>query len=399
MTDIKKSNVRTIAWLFSVTYMVSYITRINFGSIISEMEMQTGFSRSMLAMALTGSAVTYGMGQIVSGFLGDQFSPKKLVAAGLFVAACMNALIPLCSNPVQMTVLWSVNGFAQSFLWPPMVRLMSELLTPEDYSRIAVRVSWGSSCGTIGVYLLAPALISLSGWKAVFRCCALCGVLMIPLWLGLCEDVPVRRSSTGQKYSAGSMGLFTPLMLGMMMAIVIQGILRDGVTTWMPTYIAETYNLSNRIAILTGVIMPLFSIVSFQIAAKLYHDRLTNPLLCAGVIFVFGTVSAGCLFLLSGSSPVFSVLFSALLTGAMHGVNLIFICMVPPFFFRYGNVAAVSGVLNSCTYIGSALSSFGVALISEAFGWGAAILLWMVLAAAGASLCFFGIKGWNRQFR
>ena len=398
MTDIRKKQVRMITWLFSATYMISYITRINFSSIISEMEAQTGFSRSLLAMALTVSAVTYGLGQIVSGILGDRVSPKKLVATGLAVTVGMNCLIPLCANPLQMAVIWSINGFAQSFMWPPIVRLMSALLDTEEYNRAVVRVSWGSSFGTILVYLLAPVLISLSGWKSVFRVCALCGGVMIPLWLLLCRDMPVSKPQASRKSTEGSTGLFSPLMLGIMAAIVLQGVLRDGVTTWMPSYISETYNLSNRIAILTGVIMPLFSIASFQAAAQLYHNRLTNPLLCAGAIFAFGTVSGLFLFLLSGSTPVCSVLFSALLTGAMHGVNLILICMVPPFFFRYGNVAAVSGMLNCCTYIGSALSSYGIALISENLGWRSTILIWVLLAAAGTAICFSGIQGWNRCF-
>ena len=48
-------------------------------------------------------------------------------------------------------------------------------------------------------------------------------------------------------------------LFGVMIAIVMQGMLRDGVTTWMPSYISETYNLSNAIAILTGVVLPVFS--------------------------------------------------------------------------------------------------------------------------------------------
>ena len=65
--------------------MVSYITRINYGTIILEMERATKISRSLLSMALTGSFITYGTGQVISGFLGDKISPKKLVSCGLFL--------------------------------------------------------------------------------------------------------------------------------------------------------------------------------------------------------------------------------------------------------------------------------------------------------------------------
>ena len=68
-----------MALLFAITYMVSYITRTNYGAIVSNMVEQTGYTKDLLSMALTGSFITYGTGQIVSGILGDRFSPKKLV--------------------------------------------------------------------------------------------------------------------------------------------------------------------------------------------------------------------------------------------------------------------------------------------------------------------------------
>ena len=88
-----------------MTYMISYMTRINYSTIISEMECATGMSRSLLSMALTGSAVTYGIGQIISGVCGDKFSPKRLVSFGLVTTVLMNLLIPLCSSPYQMLVV------------------------------------------------------------------------------------------------------------------------------------------------------------------------------------------------------------------------------------------------------------------------------------------------------
>lgn len=111
-----KKDVNILALLFAVTYMISYITRINFGAIISEMERATGLSRSLLSMSLTGSFITYGTGQIISGICGDRFSPKKLVSYGLIVTVAMNLLIPICKNPYQMLAVWCVNGFAQSFM-------------------------------------------------------------------------------------------------------------------------------------------------------------------------------------------------------------------------------------------------------------------------------------------
>ena len=47
-----KSKASRYVLLFTITYFVSYITRINYGAIISEMERDTQIARSLLSMAL-----------------------------------------------------------------------------------------------------------------------------------------------------------------------------------------------------------------------------------------------------------------------------------------------------------------------------------------------------------
>lgn len=375
--------------LFTTTYFVSYITRINFAAVISEVVNSTDFTKTALSLAITGISVTYGIGQVISGICGDRISPKKLVFFGLILSSAMNLLIPFCTNTLQMTVIWCINGFAQSFMWPPIVALLTILIPSKDYSKATVRISWGSSFGTIFIYLAAPLFIHISGFKMVFFVSAIAGVLMAIAWQMLCPDTePVRREKK-EKAEKGTASLFSPLMLFVMLAIILQGALRDGVTTWMPSYISDTYNLSSKISILTGVFLPIFSIVCFNVAEKLYKKVFTNPLKCAGVIFGVGLVSAVMIQLATGTNAIVSVVSSALLTGCMHGVNLMLICILPAYFKKSGNVSTVSGVLNSCTYVGSALSTYGIAYISDNFGWSATISSWTIIALLGTVICLF----------
>ena len=132
---MKPKNVTPAALtaLLAASYMVSYITRINFGAIVSEMESATGISKSLLSMSLTGQFITYGLGQVISGVLGDRFSPKKLVSAGLVLTVLMNLAIPFCTSPFAMLVSWCINGFAQSLMWPPMVKMMTLSMSAETY--------------------------------------------------------------------------------------------------------------------------------------------------------------------------------------------------------------------------------------------------------------------------
>ena len=395
-----EQQIKKLRFLFMLTYMVSYLTRINYGAVILEIGSATGIADSQLSLALTGSFLAYGIGQLVSGYFGDKIQPKKLVSIGLSVTVAMNILIPFCVYPWQMVAIWCVNGFAQSFLWPPIIRLMVQLFSEKAYKRATVVVSFGSSFGTIFIYLMSPLWIAIAGWKLVFAVSALCGLVMLLVWNRACPNIVEEPKEKSKAVVSG--GIFTllksPLIWSIMFAIVLQGALRDGVTTWMPSYIAQTFQFSNGTSILTGVLLPLFSILCFQVTSMIYNKKPNNPLFCAGGIFLVGAMFAVLLLQFSGKNAIICILCMAILTGCMHGVNLILIGMLPAFFKHTGNVSMVSGLLNSCTYVGSAISTYGIAKISENAGWNVTIALWIGIAFAGTVLCFLGIRGWKRRF-
>lgn len=402
MIDSRKTKM--LAVLFTLTYMVSYITRINYGAIISEIETSTQLPRSILSMAVSGSFITYGLGQIVSGICGDRFSPKRLVQLGLTVTVFMNLLMPLCASPYQMLAVWCVNGFAQAFMWPPIVRIMVAAFSKEDYKKMAVRISWASSYGTIIIYFVAPILITLWNWKSVFWFSALCGAVMLFVWSKFCIDVnksPHETNGSAAKVMQkdGLRVLFAPVVIGIMLAIILQGMLRDGVSTWMPSYIASTYHFSTAASILTGVVLPLFSILCTQIASVIYRKKWKSPVLCSTVMFAVGLISAVGLYACSGSNAALSVISAAMLTGTMHGVSSMLTAMVPPYFERYGNVSTASGVLNACAYIGSGISTFGIAVLSEQLGWQFTLLTWCMIALCGTLVCFICTRPWKRKFQ
>ena len=415
----RRGNGSLSPYLCAAVYMAAYIARVDFGAAVLAICEATGFSSSMLAAALTGAFVTYGIGQLVSGYSGDKCQPRILVAAGLFSTAVMNFLLPLCTTPLQMTVVWCVNGFAQSLLWPPIVRLMATMLTEEAYSRyIPVVSSLSAALGTMLVYLMAPMLLRIKGWQAIFTVSGTIAFIMAWIWIFRSPDIPENDSQRGKSAitaenadltinaadtrSASAklsvlQAIMSPMLLTVMGAILMMGILRDSVTTWMPTFISETFRLGTGTSILTGVILPVFSICCTFLASRIYRLKPGNPLICAGEMFAAGTLAAVLLRIFTGN-VLFSAVCMAVLAGCMHGVNVMLISMVPAFYKNTGNVSTVSGVLNACTYVGSAVSTYGVARLSEVAGWSATLTFWLSASVVGTALCFVCIRPWNRKF-
>lgn len=389
----KKSYIR-LAMLLSFAYFVSYLTRLNYGALILEMEKTLHISNTLLSMAVSGSAVTYGFGQIISGVLGDKFSPKKLICGGLITTAAMNFLIPVVApNVYLMTAAWCVNGAAQAMMWPPIVVIMTEALTAKEYNKSSILVSCGGYLGNIAVYLLAPLMIRISTWRTVFFICGGCAVLMAFTVCFLCPDVKSgTKAGKPENKKIGIKGFITPFLVLVMLGVAFEGALREGILTWMPTYISQTYDLGSEISILSGVILPVFSTASVVLSMVIYEHFIKNPLHYATLVLVIGAVFSGVLYAFTGKSAAISVASFAIITAAMHGASLMLTTMIPPLYLKKGNVSTVSGVINAATYVGSALSGVGTAALSSAFGWRAVTGVWVTFALISAACCFIASK-------
>jgi OPA family glycerol-3-phosphate transporter-like MFS transporter len=401
----QKKRFAGLTALCTAVYFTSYISRVNLAAVMVEL-IQSGFTgKQAAALALTVCSVTYGTGQLLSGWMGDRFKPQNIILLGFLLTAAMNLGVMLLKAASLLPLLWAINGFAQACMWPPLVAILAAQLNQQEYSRACTWVCQGSAFGTIFVYAGAPILIRLGSFRTVFGFSGMAALMMAVIWKisyerwfsssapqnGIEDSAQV--SERREDFHCGALMLMGLIMV----AIILQGSLRDGVTNWMPTFVSEGFGLDGASAILTGVLLPVFQIPCTALAAELYRKYLPNETAAAGIIFAAGGVSSALLPLFMGRSAAVAAVLMALLVGCMHGVNYMLIGMAPRRFQRFGRVSLVSGALNSCTYLGSAISTYGIALLSETMGWQKTSMLWAVIAAAGAVLCL-GISGRWRRF-
>ena len=62
---------------------------------------------------------------------------------------------------------------------------------------------------------------------------------------------------------------------------------------------------------------------------------------------------------------------------------MMYTTLVVPNFAHYGKTSFVTGLINSFAYIGSAVSTYGVALISKHFGWSGTMVSLLVVSVLG----------------
>jgi len=399
---------KLLFWLCWIAYFSTYIGRLNYSASLTGIILSEGFSKGQAGMIGTAFFFAYGAGQFVSGFLGDRLAPKKMVFTGLMVSGLCNLAMAGAKGSGLMTAVWCVNGLFQAFIWSPMIRLMYEYYKTETRMKACVSLNSSVPIGTMAAYGLTALVIWMSGWRAMF---VLAGAALIGtslFWITGMKRVERYAAESGKmtEMPSGETGgsakaavnwkslLIQSGFLFLMMALFVQGALKDGVTTWVPTYISETYGLSAILAITSTMVIPVFNLLGVYLASFANLHWFRNEVRTAGAFFVVSAAAILVLRLASGRSMAVSFLMLALATTAMMAVNTMLIAVLPSYFGVIGRASSVSGLLNSSVYAGGAVSTYGIGALSVALGWNATIVIWFLMAAFSAVICFLTVRKW-----
>ena len=316
---------------------------------------------------------------------------------------------------------WCVNGLFQALVWSPMIRLLYDYLTTERRMKSCLWLNSTVPLGTMAAYGLSALFLKITGnWRTMFVMPFVVLLALAFLWLiamGRVErqaevenrgtakthgddemaggEVPIPGIGRREAGGTGWLGLLCQSgFLFLMFALVVQGALKDGVTTWIPTYISETYGLSGILPIMGTMIIPVFNLLGVCLASVVNQRWFREEVRTASAFFGVCAVSLLVLWLGSGRSMVLSFLMLAVSTTAMMAVNTMLIAVLPSYFGVMGKASSMSGILNSSVYIGGAVSTYGIGLLSGLVGWNRTIFLWLLCAVAAGIICFLVSRVW-----
>ncbi len=415
---MKRYSKNGIIALCSLIYFASYFARKDFAAVSAAI-LQSGFTdKETVGLIGTALFAMYGIGQVISGILGDKISPKILLGTGLLTSLLCNLAMPFIPSAKIMIPVWGINGLAQAMLWPPIVRILSEHLDHERYVKANLIVTTAAHVATVLLYLYTPVCLVLFNWKAVFISAgSLCAITFVFFLIGLktvlpkeSSIAPVNGNSSSESSSENSKkelsiapaneNFFKLLLKSGIFyifgAIIAMGYLRDGIESWLPTLYSEAFNRDASESILISVILPIFSIFSIVIITALHKKVFQNEVVGASVMFLISIITCVPLYFLMNSSSaigrIICLVLSALICGTMHCCNFLYISCLPGRFAKHGHAAGTSGICNACTYVGAAISTYGIAAISQHFDWSANIVTWGIIALVGLGFCLLAYR-------
>lgn len=398
---------KLLPWLCSLIYFMSYLSRKIYSVSVEIIRDTESVEKSIAGLAITGLFISYGIGQIISGVLGDKINSRKLIAIGMVGTAVCNfgvGIMPQFSkNIVLVTVLWIINGLFQSFFWPPILKLLSINCTSEYYMKGVSRTVIFSQIAEILLYLIVPASNKLfNNWRISFITISVMCVMVAVIWWFNTKNVqsgvviPKKNIETHRYTSKALMAaLIASGLLLYSIPIVIMGMIRDGVTTWAPSFTRETFNISKELSILITVVIALLSMIGIKISGAI-QKKINNEMITSTLFFGTATVCMVLLMFFYDKVAILTTVLMAISIACMHGTNLMLIGCIPSYFKYTGRVGTVSGIVNGIIYAGSAISIFGFAKISEKLDWRYVVLIWVIVCALGTLMLFFNIRRWKR---
>ena len=400
--------MKSLFFLCWISYVFTYLGRLNYAACLVEIIAEESWSKSQAGLIATGFFLFYGLGQLVNGYAGDKLCPKVMVFCGLFCSGLVNFLFPFMNNASLAAILWCVNGFVQSMIWSPIVRQLSTWLPAEKRQQACVNMNGTVPVGTLAVYGLSALIVYLGSWKYVFFTSGTLLTLMAFIWFFGISSLETRltaeeasiseaesTSPTVRKsLSLGRLAVMSALPL-CLLGLFMQGILKDGVTTWIPTFLEENFGLTAAASILSTTIVPIINLGGVYFGAWVNRRYFKNEVLTAMVFFTVGLAALLLLTFAPIHSAVLSLLLLAVTTTFMMGINTLLASMMPHYFVQFGVCSTVTGLLNSAVYLGSAASSYGNGALVEHFGWNAIMYIWCICAVLGILFCAFAAKKWK----
>jgi len=403
-----KSNAAAIVALCALVYFVSYFARKDFAAVMAVMLRDGVFNKQLSGIIGMGLFICYGIGQLVSGYLGDKIKPTVLLLSGLLTTALCNLFMPLVPSTVLMIPIWALNGFAQAMLWPPIVRILADNLSGERFLAANLVVTSSAHISTIILYIFVPICVKFYDWKAVFFAAAILAfaVLVIftvaMLFITLNPKKEEEESpSLGLEKQSNFMSLFVKSgIVPIFFAIIMMGFLRDGIESWLPTLYCEAFGTTAEEAILVSAIIPVISIISTVLIMPIHKKKaFNNEAGGAAILFIIAAILCIPISILinfeQSAFKLVCLILAALVCGCMHAINFFFISCLPGRFNRFGRAATASGFSNACTYVGAAASMYGIGAIADGIGWSASAFSWIVIAVLGALFSSMAYKKYS----
>lgn len=376
-----------LSWL---VYTISYLGKVNYSANITQVIDFYGITKAQAGTVPTFFFFAYGVGQVINGFFCKKYNIKWMIFLSLTVSGIVNLIIAVSTNFSIVKWLWLINGVSLSVLWPTIIRQLSEALPKKALGTSSVVMGTTVAIGTLIIYGLSSVFAAIHNFKLSFYTAAIAVFIVAIIWmifynraLSLAknerdQEEPVEITQNEKiiekEQETGERKLLYILICVLCFFAIGVNLIKDGLTTWVPSILKEEFFMSDSLSILLTLFLPVLAVFGNVCALKMHKKIPDYANQCAvtfGIIGVFIGVIIGSL---SFKVVLFMLVGLVVVNFFASTLNSLITSIFPMFMREKVNSGMFAGVLNGFCYLGSTISSYGLGAIADNFGWSAVFI-------------------------
>jgi MFS family permease len=164
-------------------YLAFYIDRVNIGTVAPNMTADLGLSNTQFGLAVSAFAYPYALFQLIGGWIGDRFGPRRtLIACGIVVGVA-TALTGLVGGLGSLIAIRVALGFGEGSAFPAATRAMAMWMPPSRWGFAQGITHAASRLGNALTPPLVAFTLTYMSWRESFILFGLASLAWVSIWM------------------------------------------------------------------------------------------------------------------------------------------------------------------------------------------------------------------------
>ncbi len=363
-----------LAVLFAA-YLLCYMDRMAIATAIPFMAKDFGLSPLGMGGVLSAFFIGYALMQLPGGMLADRFGPRRVMIAAIVGWSFFTVLTGLAASLPVLLGIRVLFGASEGPFPPSASKTIALWFPPQEVGRANGLILAAVQIGAAVAPLCVAWIIAAWGWRAVFYCLLVPGLILALLVGTVVNDVPAPTLAPDRNESpsrhpahldaAATMPvrevLKTRAVRWSAVTIFLWSIAAWGLMNWLPTYLLQARGFSLPKLGLLGSLPYLAGALGYFLGGYLVdgyfknrrHIPIASGLLAGGVTTYLATVAP------TGEWAVLALILSFLSVFiAAGGIFTLPLVTVP----RHA-VGAAFGFVNTAAQFAAFLSPLAVGYV------------------------------------
>ena len=247
----------------------------------------------LLALSL-GGFVAFGAGSLPSGWLGDLWSRRNMMAVFFIGIGAATVLTAFATTPAMLAAALTLVGLFASIYHPVGTAMLTAHADSERLGReIGINGVWGN-LGVAFAALVAGGLTQYVGWQAAFVVPGFVSIGIGIAFLAMVPDVPAPKRAA-KKAAELPRGIVIRAFAVLAVVTVAGGIVFNATTVTLPKVFDE--RLTGLASSPVGVGAFAFTVYVIGATSQLVVGRLVDRYSLRNVFLPLSALQAPCLFL------------------------------------------------------------------------------------------------------